>query len=114
MPVEGNPPRPARRVGRDQRRLVLLARVQQKPPARLDDRPHPQPPKQLPQRGNLLVEPAHARRQGAVVDRDRHAAIADLGQQFDRVEQVVMGQTVGVVAKEHGVMCRWYLLRENL
>jgi hypothetical protein len=37
-----------------------------------------------------------------MVDRDRHAAVADFGQQCDRVEQIVISQTVGVVAEEHG------------
>jgi hypothetical protein len=36
-----------------------------------------------------------------VVDRDRHAPITDLRQQLDRVEQIVMGQSVGVVAEVH-------------
>ncbi len=37
-----------------------------------------------------------------MIDRDRHAAIPDLGQKVDRIEQFVMGQAVGIVAEEHG------------
>ena len=40
-------------------------------------------------------------RQGRVVDRDRHATIADVGQQFDRVEKIVVRKTVSVVTEVH-------------
>ena len=37
----------------------------------------------------------------AVVERDRDSCVADFGQQLDGVEQVMVGEAVGVVGEEH-------------
>ena len=80
---------------------MLPARIEQEAGAGLDDRPHLQPRKSAAQPLDPLRPVRGIGRQRIVIDRDRHAPIADLGEQLDGVEQLVMGQAIGVVAEEH-------------
>ena len=41
--------------------------------------------------------------QRPMIERDGDAAVADLGQHLDRLERIVVGEAVGVVAQKHVV-----------
>ena len=64
-------------------------------------RAHLSPLEQPPQPLGPLATVAGVGRQGRVIDGDRDALIADVGQQLDRIEQVVVRHAVGVVAEKH-------------
>ena len=90
---------------RDERRLVLVRGIEQVAGAGFDDRAHAVRGEQhrrfrCSSRSKSLVEGIEAR----VVERDRDAAVAEVGQQLDRRRQAVVGEAVGVVAEVHEVL----------
>ena len=80
---------------------MLRARIQQEAGPRLDDRTH----LEFFQAAAHTVEPlgaiGRAGRQGRMVEGDGHAAVTDFAQQRNGAEQIVMRQTVRVVAEDH-------------
>ena len=49
----------------------------------------------------LSIQPLVEGVEHAVIERDRDALIANVGQQRDRIEQIVVREAVGVVGEEH-------------
>jgi len=94
---EGDAPRAAfGRIGQ-QRRLVLLARVEQEARAGLDHRAEA-PGREVARQGLRAALPAFFERvEVVVVQRQRHAVVPDVGDQRDRVAQAVVRRAVGVV-----------------
>src|SRR5262249_11680345 len=84
----------------DQRRLVLSPRIEQKTGPCLHDAAQPvffeQPPYRLDATRQLRLE----RIQDVKIQRERHAAVAELRQDRQRILEAVMGEAVGVVAEE--------------
>jgi hypothetical protein len=98
---EFDPLLPARWIGRHERRFMLYAPIEQKPAARFDDAAKVV----LSQRRlDLLELPLKSiiqRIERPMIERDRDALVANLGQNLNGVEQVVMGEAIGVVGEEH-------------
>jgi hypothetical protein len=80
---------------------VLDSRIQQKTCAGLDHAFQAQPLELALQTFQIGRPVIGQRIERPVVERDGHAAVADFGQERNRVEWIVMGQAVGVVAEEH-------------
>ena len=76
---------------------MLMARIKQKPCARLDDRPHSESIETLPHRGNRVLESVRIRIQQPLIDRQPDAAISDLRQQLNRRGRIVVCAAVCVV-----------------
>ena len=85
---------------------MLLAWVQQEAGSGFDDRAE----LMTLQGGGYLRELGGGsflvRIECAVIQRDGDAAVADLGQQRDGVEEIVMSEAVGVVGEEHEMSAR--------
>ncbi len=95
-----------RGVGVHQGRVVLVAGVEQVASAGLDHTGQAATVERLPDQIDL---PRQDRRlfvgvQRSGVQGDGDAGKAFIGQQFDGVEQAMMGQAVGVVAESHDVL----------
>src|SRR5262249_272086 len=85
----------------DQRRLVLLPRIEQESRSRLDHAAELQP---FEQRADALrlTEPIRRERiERGVVQGDRDTLITQVGENEQGIVEAVMGEPVGVVAEEH-------------
>ncbi len=96
------------RRGRDERRLVLVARVEQEARARLDDAAQAEVVQPLPDEERPLEE---VRRDGVEVldvERERDAVVAVLREQLERVLEPVVLHPVRVVGvAQHAAPQRW-------
>ena len=107
---EADAPGPAFRLRRQQRRLVLAARVEQEARPCLDDAAEP-PRAELARQRLGPPHPAFRQRVEMLeVERQRHAVVAGLGDQRDGIAEPVVGRAIGVVgeAQRHAqAACRW-------
>jgi hypothetical protein len=89
-------------VGAAQGRLVLAPRIEEESRPRLNDAAEPQLVQQPPHLGQLPPERGVERVEGMNVERQGHTAIAQLGEDAQRVLEAVVSKTIRVVAKaEH-------------
>ncbi len=101
------PPAPLRARGH-QRRLVLLARIEQVARAGLDHAAQAEIAQEVGKSGRAPLPPRFHRVEVVVVERQRDAVVARVGDQPHRVVQAVVGRAVGVVgeAERHAAALR--------
>jgi hypothetical protein len=82
-----------------ERRRVLAPRVEQVSRAGLDHHREVEPAQQIGGAGNLPGGVRRERVQVVMIQRERHAGVAELGDHRERVGQPVVGEAVGAVAE---------------